>query len=106
MKIKKDKYLRARGGDAKLIDVGCSTCGKVFFTYQKDMPRGWLKRCYLNRIISPPLYSNLQHTVLNLKDLDLLRCKCGEVVGLPMIHKDGRFAFKMLKGKFTRSNHK
>ncbi len=59
MKIKKDKYLRKRGGTAKIIKVSCVQCRNELFIYQKDGP-GWLKRCYLNRIIKPERYHNLQ----------------------------------------------
>jgi len=52
IKIKKDKYFQERGGTAKIINVKCANCGSLLFTYQKDGP-GWLKRCYLNRIILP-----------------------------------------------------
>jgi len=56
--MKKDKYFRERGGTAKIINVGCSKCNTLCFTYQKDGP-GWLKRCYLNRIISPPVFAEM-----------------------------------------------
>ena len=48
MKIKKDKYLKARGSKYKLYNIHCSECGVLLFKYQKDGP-GALKRCYLDR---------------------------------------------------------
>jgi hypothetical protein len=45
--MKKDKYLREKGGTAKIINIKRASCGKLIFVYQKDGP-GWLKRCYLN----------------------------------------------------------
>ncbi len=93
--MKKDKYLRERGGTAKIINVSCISCGKLIFVYQKDGPRGWLKRCYLNRIIEPREYSQM-HKNKDIKepsDFKNLICPCGEILGSPMKHKDGRLAF-------------
>jgi len=95
MKIKKDKYLRERGGTAKIINVSCAKCDSLIFIYQKDGP-GWLKRCYLNRIISPKQE--------NYKDK--LICKCGELIGSIIKHKDGRLAYGLIRGKFKRTIHK
>jgi len=105
--MKKDKYFRERGGTAKIINVSCMKCGKLLFVYQKDGP-GWLKRCYLNRIISPEKYSLLQKDK-NIKkptDINNLICECGEVIGSPIEYKDGRFAFHLIRGKFRRINNK
>jgi|SRR3989339_150356 len=105
MKIRKDKYLRERGGSAKIINVSCVKCGKLLFVYQKDGP-GWLKRCYLNRIISPEKYSTLKDKVKDPKQLGNLVCQCGEVLGSPIIYKDGRIAFHLIRGNFKRSLNK
>lgn len=107
MKLKRDKYLSERGGPAKFIKISCSVCGKLIFIYQKDGP-GWLKRCYLNRIIEPEAYASLQRDahIREPKDLKNLFCACGEVLGVPVRHKDGRFAFQLIRGKFKRSVYK
>jgi hypothetical protein len=101
--MKKDKYYRERGGSVKIIGISCTVCGKLLFVYQKDGP-GWLKRCYLNRIIWPERYSGLQYDkkINSVKDFGNLRCECGEVIGSPMKHKDGRLAFHLIRGKFKR----
>ena len=106
-KIKKDKYLRKRGGNAKIINVSCIKCGKLVLIYQKDGP-GWLKRCCLNRIIFPEIYSKLEcrPNIKEPKNLDNLICSCGEVLGSPIKHKDGRLAFHLIRGKFRRENRK
>jgi len=103
----KDKYLRERGGTAKIINVSCMNCGKLFFVYQKDGP-GWLKRSYINRILSPEKYSNLKKdkNITKSSNLSNLICECSEVIGSPMQHKDGRLAFHLIRGKFKRSNNK
>lgn len=105
MKVIKDKYLRERGGTAKIINVSCTNCGNSLFVYQKDGP-GWLKRCYLNRIISPAEYSNLKDKVKSIKDFGNLKCVCGKVIGSPIQHKDGRFAFHLIRGNFKRTLNK
>ncbi len=101
-KIKRDKYLAARGGTAKITRVRCAKCGKKIFLYQKDGP-GWLKRCYINRIISDSFNSSNEHDESTLKNLT---CDCGELIGTPMQHKDGRLAFKLVRGSFKRTNIK
>ena len=90
IKIKRDKYFRKRGSYARIIKVKCAKCNKILFSYQKDGP-GWLKRCYLNRIISKKSFS------LNKK----LVC-CG-VIGIPIVHKDGRCTFHLIRNKFKRT---
>jgi len=95
MKVIKDKYLRARGGTAKIIEVSCSECGKQIFIYQKDGP-GWLKRCYLNRIIEPKKSNNSEKLI----------CKCGNIIGSLTKHKDGRDAYSLIRGRFKRNNYK
>ncbi len=95
IKIKKDKYLRKRGGTAKVIKVSCVNCGCQIFVYQKDGP-GWLKRCYLNRIIEPKKEEYPEK----------LKCKCGELIGSMTKHKDGRLAYSLIRGKFKRVNYK
>lgn len=102
----KDKYLRKRGGTAKVVNVSCSNCGDLLFIYQKDGP-GWLKRCYLNRILEPVKYSELQESVKDVGDVKNLVCEgCGSIVGSPMKHKDDRLAFRLMKGKFKRSQNR
>src|SRR3989339_1398830 len=107
MKIKKDKYLRERGGTAKIIDVSCMACSNLIFVYQKDGP-WWLKRCYLNKIISPEKYSLLQKdkSIKKSDGLKNLVCERGEIIGSPMVHKDGRLAFHLIRGNFKRTINK
>ncbi len=91
MKIKKDKYLRARGGTAKICDVVCTKCNEVVFVYQKD-GSGWLKRCYINRILIP------KNIVLKKR----YNCKCGQAIGYLTHYKDGRRAYTLTRGNFRR----
>ncbi|MBI2045615.1 hypothetical protein HYT23_06155 [Candidatus Pacearchaeota archaeon] len=107
MKLKRDNYFRERGGTAKIINVSCDSCGKLIFVYQKDGP-GWLKRCYLNRIIEPEKYSRMwkDKSIKEHGDFDNLKCVCGNIIGSPIKHKDGRLAFHLIRGKFKRSSKK
>jgi len=105
IKIKKDKYLRERGGTAKIINLACAKCGNILFAYQKD-GSGWLKRCYLNRIIAPEAFANLQFqfTASTIKKMKNLICTCGNVIGTPMLYRDGRIAYHLERGTFQRKN--
>lgn len=86
-----------------MINVNCAVCKKRVLYYQKDGP-GWLKRCYLNRIFGIDRWEEIQHD-LSIKvpsDMPNLTCECGNLIGTPMTHKDGRLAFRMIRGSFIR----
>lgn len=102
--MKKDKYLRARGGSARMLDIHCARCGTWLLKYQKDGV-GQLLRCYLNRIFAPPHLVALQHNpvILEPKDMPNLVCpKCSTVIGTPMRHEDGRIALRLMKGTYSK----
>ena len=80
-------------------------CNSPIFIYQKDGP-GWLKRCYLNRIIESENYPHLINNIKDISNLHNLKCKCGNIIGYPIRHKDGRLAFSLIRGKFKRSPYK
>ncbi len=106
IRLKHDSYLAERGGSAKLVDIICARCNARVLLYQKDGP-GWLKRCYLNRIFEPPEYEKLQNEDLTIGTMPNLICqKCKNLVGTPMVHKDGRFAFMLKRGSFIRKQNK
>jgi DNA-directed RNA polymerase subunit RPC12/RpoP len=102
--LKKDRFLRKRGGTAKLVEVACIRCKRRILLYQKDGP-GWLKRCYLNRMFEPDRYAKLQFdkTIKEPEDMPKLICpSCRSVIGVPVRHKDGRLAFALVRGSFRR----
>lgn len=102
--MKKDKYLRARGGTARMLDIHCAKCGAWILKYQKD-GIGQLLRCYLNRVFAPPELVMLQHNsaIKEPKDAPNLVClKCNSIIGIPMRHEDGRFAYRLMKGTYTK----
>src|SRR4051812_34084406 len=102
--MKKDKFSRARGGSSKILDIHCTNCGAWVLKYQKDGP-GNLLRCYLNRIVTPPHLAALQYDpkIRESKDMPNLACpQCNTVIGVPIRHDDGRLAFRLLKGKYSK----
>jgi len=101
--FKKDKYLRARGGTAHMINVSCAKCGERILFYQKDGP-GWLKRCYLNRIVGIEKWEKLQHDekIKSPEDMPNLVCSCGNLIGTPMMNRHERLAFRLIRGSFAR----
>lgn len=104
MKMKNDKYRRARGGSAQMLNLYCSNCAAFLLLYQKDGP-GSLMRCYLNRIFRPSKLEKLQSNpeIKEPNDLPPLKCsKCHNVVGTPMRYTDGRLAYRLLRGTFSK----
>ena len=102
MPIKRDRYLRVRGGKAKIIDIFCAACNTLVLTYQKDGP-GQILRCYRNRIFAPPELERLQHdpVITEPTHMPNLICpNCKSVIGTPMRHFDERLAFRLRKGTY------
>jgi ribosomal protein S27E len=102
-KLKNDVFRRQRGGNAKFLDVYCANCDSYLFLYQKDGP-GHLYRTYLNRIFHPPKLEGLQYAGFSsVKDISNLVCdSCSSVIGTPMKHIDGRFAYRLIEGSFYK----
>lgn len=106
-KLKRDRFSNVKGGNSKVLDIICTKCNSVALVYQKDGV-GALHRCYLNRIIAPEEYERLQHNnSIDKSNTPKLLCgNCGEQMGVPMRHEDGRLAFRLIPGKFSRKIHK
>ena len=101
--MKRDKYLRVRGGKARMLNISCSQCGTFLLRYQKDGP-GNLLRCYLNRIFIPEELEKMQRdpVIREPKHMSTLVCaKCKTVIGTPMRHADGRLAFRLMKCTYS-----
>lgn len=94
IKIKKDKYRRARGGSSKILAIYCN-CGSFLWLYQKDGP-GQLKRMYLDRIMG----KDFEPLVASAK------CeKCGKVIAIPMVYKkENRPALRVIRGMTTKKS--
>jgi len=91
LKLKSDKYRKARGGYSRFLDLYCDHCGHKILVYQKD-GSGELKRLYLDRIISPEK--------LSAKKVSSLMCShCGRELGIFYIYpKEKRPAFRLFAG--------
>ena len=102
--MKKDKYVRVRGGTARMLDIHCAKCDNWILKYQKD-GIGQLLRCYLNRIFAPPELAALRYSsaIRESKNMTNLVCpNCSTVIGTPMRHEDGRLAYRLMKGTYAK----
>lgn len=85
MKLKNDKYKKARGGYSRLLDISCQKCDSSICQYQKD-GAGTLRRMYIDRIINSKVS-------LSRKDLT---CSKGHLLGVKIIYeKEKRSAFRL-----------
>ncbi|MFA5743185.1 MAG: hypothetical protein WC921_04355 [Candidatus Paceibacterota bacterium] len=103
--IKRDKYFRDRESTFVILSIGCAKCGKRILLYQKD-GRGGLKRLYLNRILAPEILASLQDAIRDAKEMKILKCECGADIGIPMLHREGRLAFWLIHGAFSKNKYK
>lgn len=92
-RLKHDVFCDNRGGESALLVLYCRNCGQKLMLYQKDRPRGYLKRLYLDRIYAPAAMARLQH--LPIQQAPQLLCpQCRHIIGLPYIHpKEKRKAY-------------
>ena len=101
MKLKKDKYKKARGGYSRLLEIKCEKCKNLIALYQKDGP-GPLKRMYVDRIFSPKKLVNFQ-LIATKKIPNLICSKCKQIIGIPYIYqKEKRPAFRLFEGSITK----
>jgi hypothetical protein len=101
--IKKDQYFRSRGSICATWRISCTRCGAELLVYQKD-GRGALKRAYLNRIRAPEHFARLQDLCRTASDLRPLACvACNALIGNPMLHWEGRLAFRLILGAWRKS---
>ena len=103
--IKKDKFWRDRGSVHIVMDIVCVNCNRSVIVYQKD-GRGNLYRTYLNRIMAPESLARLQDNIFSVKQLRPLKCECGNMIGIPMHHWEGRLAFRLIHGAYQKRRHK
>jgi hypothetical protein len=102
--LKNDRFRRSRGGKAVVLRITCAKCKEMVLMYQKD-GNGALMRCYLNRILDPPNLENLQYdsSIDQANKMPALRCpKCYEMIGVPMLHREGRLAFRLVPGSYHK----
>jgi hypothetical protein len=104
LKLRNDRYRNARGGSAVILEIRCGRCGYRVALYQKD-GHGGLHRLYLNRILAPRRYAVLDSRpdIQRPNDLPPVICAaCGTLIGTPMRHADGRLAFRLVPGSFSK----
>jgi hypothetical protein len=90
---------------SQTIDILCSQCGAFIVRYQKK-GSGQLIRLYLDRVTEPESLSRLK-SVSSKAELPVLACMdCGNRIGLAMTLEGGRWAYRMIKGKFKRKREK
>lgn len=106
-KIKNDSHRRKRGGNSKILEIYCSNCDHELLKYQKD-GKGGLFRLYLNRILEPKRLEKLQYQHFNkTNDISNLICdSCDYLIGVPMLHNDGRYAYRLINGRYYKKNIK
>jgi ribosomal protein S27E len=97
--IKKDKYLKSRGGSAHFLIIRCANCGTDVLLYQKDGP-GQLLRMYKDRIIAPEKLADDLKDITDKGKLPAIKCsECGAVLAMPMVYKpEDRLAFRVIHG--------
>ncbi len=93
IKLKSDKYKKARGGNSRILKVSCSFCKTHILNYQKD-GIGTLKRMYFDRIVGQEIIENN----------NLFCPNCKKLIAVPMIYKkENRPAFRLLVGAVVKS---
>lgn len=99
--LKRDRFRKARGGNARVLEIRCEKCRHFLALYQKDGP-GPLKRMYVDRILSPQNLARLLK--IPLKKLPQLVCEhCQRLIGIPYLYeKEKRPAFRLFVGAVTK----
>lgn len=86
MKLKNDKYKKARGGSSRLLEITCAKCDSLVCRYQKDGP-GNLRRMYVDRISDSKV-------ILAEKSLN---CPDGHLLAMKIIYaKESRPTFRLI----------
>ena len=101
--FRKDKFFRNRDSYAEWWKISCTNCGRGVLLYQKD-GHGKLYRCYLNRIFAPTKYAELQNDkAMTTKRMPRLACpECNTLLAVPVLHWEGRLAYRLIPGKWVK----
>lgn len=88
-----------------VFDVSCGQCASFRFRYNKGSS-GALLRCFIGNISAPQELVALK-SATGKDELGNLRClSCEELMAVPMVYKDGRLAYRMITGGFSKKKVK
>ena len=88
----------------KTYQINCGKCGAYVLTYHKYGAGKGILRLYMSRIAGPEaLRASLSSEFKTVKDVPNLSCpSCQEVLGVPVISKGKKWAYRMRQGYFHR----
>ena len=95
--VKRDKYSKRYENLFSILYISCRKCSTRMLVYQKDGKQGFLKRCYLNRIILRNRGATPK--TANLGTLDCPSCHA--VIGKRILYK-GRRAYAIVPNSYKR----
>lgn len=85
----------------KVYNIHCGKCHTYILTYHKYGSGKGILRLYLDNIFSPVELAKPQGT--NIKEIKNLECPdCLEVLGIPIVSKGQKWAYRMKRGYFHR----
>lgn len=97
MKIKNDKFRKARKGNTKIIHLYCAKCNEFLFDYQKD-GIGTLLRLYKDRILV-----NENNDLFPLSSSSIKCHKCANLIAVYYIYKkENREAYRLIKNAYRK----
>jgi len=92
IKLKQDRFQKARGGHARIVEISCKRCNAFVALYQKD-GSGLLKRMYVDRIIK----------FGDVAGKNLFCSACKSVLGVRyMYKKEKRVSFRLFAGAVAK----
>jgi len=97
---------KRKKGNSFLYDIHCAQCNAFVMQYLKG-GRGGLLRCFLTGILLPEDLADLHNIISTKDDIPNLHCpNCEILIGVPMVYKDGRLAFRMINRTFGKRKAK
>lgn len=95
--VKRDKYSKLYENLFSIIFISCRKCSARVLVYQKDGKQGFLKRCYLNRIITAN-----NSSISKIANSNTMSCpSCHAVLGKRILFK-GRPAYAIIPNSYKR----
>ena len=88
----------------KTYDILCGKCQQYVLTYHKAGAGKGILRLYLSNIAGPEsVLSQLRVDFSKVNEVPNLMCPgCNEVLGVPEVSKNQRWAYRMRQGFFHR----